>query len=88
MQEFLRYFWSLNYGANADARKTNGLTPFYLATQGGLAEVQRVLLEHAADPGEIPASVSTPVTSPAESLTDLLISTNSGEISLSQLSVT
>jgi ankyrin repeat protein len=59
----------LEHGADVNAKNTDGLTPFRLASQRGLAELTRVLLEHGADPGEISAPESPPVTLSGPSLT-------------------
>jgi len=56
----------LKHGADVNARNKDGLTPCDLALQFGFAKVRRVLLEHGADPGEMPVSNSerTPDPSP------------------------
>ena len=66
----------LKRGADVNARNKDGLTPFRLASQVRLAEVTCVLLEHGADPCEIPASESPPVTGPAHTVIDLPTSTH------------
>ena len=60
----------LKHGADVNARNKDGLTPFCLASQVGFGQVTRVLLEHGADPGEIPALESPPITSQAHTLVD------------------
>ena len=58
----------LEHGADVNARDTDGLTPFGLLSQRGdaaeLNEFKRVLLDHGADPGEMPAPESPPVPVP------------------------
>ena len=39
----------LEHGADVNTQNKNGLTPFRLASQGRLAEVIRVLVQHGAD---------------------------------------
>jgi ankyrin repeat protein len=41
----------LEHGADVNARNKNGLTPFVLALQRGLAEIIHVLVQHGADSG-------------------------------------
>ena len=42
----------LEHGADVNARNKNGLTPFVLASQLGLAEITDVLVQHGADSGD------------------------------------
>ena len=66
----------LKHGADVNSRNKDGLTPFRLASQVRLPEVTRVLLEHGADPDELPASESPPVTGPVHTVVDLPIPTH------------
>ena len=63
----------IKHGADENAPNTDGSTPSHLASQGGLAAFKHVPLDHGADPGKMPASKSPPVTSPAQSPSDLPI---------------
>ena len=68
----------LRYGADVNARNTVGFTSFHLASQWESGMVKSVLIEHGADPGEISAPESPPVTSPAQ-----LPRPDAGEMSVS-----